>query len=98
VRNGLFTLRIVILLKRLFEFGSLYSGQILSYTKIIGQLQDAGNTTTLANYLKLLSACGLLVGLDKYAGDIIRRVFFFYINHLAKSRKEKTLTALFAGC
>lgn len=51
----------------------LYSGQILSYTKIIGQLQDAGNTTTLANYLKLLSECGLLGGLDKYAGDIIRK-------------------------
>ena len=61
------------LLKRLFELGSLYSGQILSYTKIIGQLQDAGNTTTLANYLKLLSDCGLLGGLDKYAGDIIRK-------------------------
>lgn len=61
------------LLKRLFELGCLYSGQILSYTKIIGQLQDAGNTTTLANYLKLLSECGLLGGLDKYAGDIIRK-------------------------
>jgi len=42
------------LLKRLFELGCLYSGQILSYTKITGQLQDAGNTTTLANYLNLL--------------------------------------------
>ena len=61
------------LLKRLFEIGCVYSGQILSYTKILGQLQDVGNTTTLANYLKLLSACGLLGGLDKYAGDIIRR-------------------------
>ena len=47
------------LLKQLFELGSLYSGQILSFTKIIGQLQDAGNVTTLANYLKLLSDCGL---------------------------------------
>ena len=61
------------LLKRLFELGCLYSGQILSYTKIIGQLQDAGNTTTLANYLKLLYDCGLLAGLEKYAGDIIRK-------------------------
>lgn len=61
------------LLKRLFEIGCLYSGQTLSYTKIIGQLQDAGNTTTLANYLKLLSDCGLLAGLEKYAGDIIRK-------------------------
>jgi predicted AAA+ superfamily ATPase len=61
------------LLKRLFELGCLYSGQILSYTKITGQLQDAGNTTTLANYLKLLSDSGLLGGLEKYAGSVIRQ-------------------------
>jgi predicted AAA+ superfamily ATPase len=35
------------LMKRLFELGCLYSGQILSFTKILGQLSDAGNTTTL---------------------------------------------------
>lgn len=61
------------LLKRLFELGCLYSGQILSYTKILGELQDAGNTVTLAHYLKLLADSGLLGGLDKYAGDIIRK-------------------------
>jgi predicted AAA+ superfamily ATPase len=61
------------LLKRLFELGCLYSGRILSYTKILGQLQEAGDTTTLANYLKLLSDCGLLAGLDKYAENIIRK-------------------------
>jgi uncharacterized protein len=60
------------LLRRLFEFGCLYSGQILSYTKMIGQLQDVGNTTTLAFYLKLLDSAGLIGGLEKYAGDIIR--------------------------
>ncbi|MEL7601239.1 MAG: AAA family ATPase [Proteiniphilum sp.] len=83
------------LLKRLFELGSLYSGQILSYTKIIGQLQDAGNTTTLANYLKLLSDCGLLGGLDKYAGDIIRKrgsspKFQVYNNALITSQTNDT--------
>jgi predicted AAA+ superfamily ATPase len=56
------------LLKRLFEIGCLWSGQILSYTKITGQLQDAGNTTTLANYLNLLSECGLLAGLEVKSG------------------------------
>ena len=61
------------LLRRLFEIGCLYSGQILSYTKIIGQLQDAGNTVTLAHYIKLLTDSGLLGSLDKYAGDIIRK-------------------------
>ena len=54
------------LMRRLFEMGARYSGQILSYTKMIGQLQDAGNTTTLASYLHLLSQVGLLTGLDKH--------------------------------
>ena len=61
------------LLKRAFELGSNYSGQILSYTKMQGQLQDAGNTTTLAHYLDLLSNAGLLTGLQKYAGQQYRR-------------------------
>ena len=60
------------LLKRLFELGSLYSGQILSYTKILGQLQDSGNTTTLSHYLQLLSDSGLLGGIEKFAGDVVR--------------------------
>jgi hypothetical protein len=37
------------LLRRLFELACRYSGQVLSYTKMVGQLQDAGNTTTLAH-------------------------------------------------
>lgn len=61
------------LLKRLFEIGCLYSGQILSFTKIMGQLQDAGNTTTLSNYLHLLSDSGLLGGIEKYAGNVVRK-------------------------
>ena len=61
------------LLRRLFELGCAYSGQILSYTKMLGQLQDAGNTTTLAHYLDLLAGAGMLTGLQKYAGDVARR-------------------------
>lgn len=61
------------LLRRLFELGSTHSSQILSYQKMIGQLQDAGNTTTLAHYLELLSAAGLLTGIPKYAGQIFRQ-------------------------
>lgn len=83
------------LMKRLFELGCLYSGQILSYTKIIGQLEDAGNTTTLSNYLKLLSDCGLLGGLEKYAGSIIRKrssspKFQVYNNALLTSQDKKS--------
>lgn len=61
------------LMKRLFELGCLYSGQILSYTKVLGQLQDAGNTTTLSHYLDLLDTAGLLAGIEKYAPDRIRQ-------------------------
>ena len=61
------------LLRKLFELGCLYSGQILSYTKIVGQLQDAGNTTTLAHYLNLLDTAGLLGGIEKYTGETLRK-------------------------
>ncbi len=60
------------LLRRLFELSCRYSGQILSYTKMLGQLQDAGNTTTLAHYLELLAGAGMVCGLPKYAGDVAR--------------------------
>lgn len=61
------------LLKRLFEFGCSYSGQILSYQKMLGQLQEAGNTTTLAHYLDLLENAGLIAGLSKYSGLQVRQ-------------------------
>ena len=60
------------LLRRLFELACRHSGQILSYTKMLGQLQDAGNTTTLAHYLDLLAGAGMVCGLQKYAGDAAR--------------------------
>lgn len=56
------------LLKRLFEIGALYSGQIISFNKILGELQDAGNTTTLSHYLNLLQQSGLLGGIEKFSG------------------------------
>ena len=61
------------LLRRVLDLGCAYSGQILSFTKMLGQLQDAGNTTTLAHYLDLLSGAGLVTGLQKYAGGVARR-------------------------
>jgi predicted AAA+ superfamily ATPase len=61
------------LLRRLFELGCIYSGQVLSYQKMLGQLQDAGNTTTLAHYLSLLEEAGLLMGVPKYAGQKVRQ-------------------------
>ena len=61
------------LMKRLFELGCLYSGQILSFTKLLGQLQDAGNTTTLSHYLELLDTAGLLAGIEKYSTGLLRK-------------------------
>ncbi|OGB63765.1 MAG: AAA family ATPase [Caldithrix sp. RBG_13_44_9] len=61
------------LLKRLFELGCQYSGQILAFNKMLGQLQEAGNTTTLSHYLDLLSTAGMITGLPKYAGQKVRQ-------------------------
>jgi hypothetical protein len=59
------------LLRRLFELGCHYSSQILSYQKMLGQLQDAGNTTTLAHYLDLLNGAGLMRGIQKYTSELV---------------------------
>lgn len=61
------------LLRGLFRLVCDYSGQIVSYQKLTGQLQDAGNTTTLAHYLDLLAAAGLAVGLEKYSVAKVRQ-------------------------
>ena len=61
------------LMKLLFDLAASYSGQLLSYTKMRGQLLDAGNTTTLAHYLDLLANSGLVSGLDKHAAQVIRQ-------------------------
>lgn len=61
------------LMKQLFELGCGYSAEILSLTKLMGQLQDAGNVTTLASYLEILDQCALLTSLQKYAKDDARK-------------------------
>jgi predicted AAA+ superfamily ATPase len=61
------------LLRQLFQLGCAYSGQILSFTKMLGQLQDAGNATTLAHYLDLLDGAGMVTGLQKFAAADTRR-------------------------
>ena len=60
------------LLKQLFELGTDYTGQILSYSKMLGQLQEAGNATTLVRYLDLLSKAGLLAGLPRYSASSLQ--------------------------
>jgi predicted AAA+ superfamily ATPase len=53
-------------MRQVFELGVSYSSQILSYNKMLGQLQEAGNTTTISHYLKLLDTAGLLTGITKF--------------------------------
>lgn len=61
------------LMKQLFEVGCAYSGKELSLNKMLGQLQDAGNVTTLAGYLTTLDESRLLCGMHKYARDNARK-------------------------
>ena len=60
------------LLRSLFMIGSSYSAQEVSFTKLLGQLQDAGNTVTLAHYLELLDKANMIAGLQSYSGSQIR--------------------------
>ena len=61
------------LLRQLFRLACSYSGQVLSYTKMLGTLTDAGNTVTLSHYLDLLGDAGMVAGVGKYAGSVARR-------------------------
>lgn len=83
------------LLRRLFQLGCHYSGQILSYNKMLGELQDAGNSTTLAHYLDLLNGAGLITGLQKFANQNVRRKgsspkFAVYNNALMSAQSGKS--------
>lgn len=78
------------LMKQVFDMGVHYSAKILSYTKMLGHLQDAGNTVTIAHYLNLLDVAGLLTGLQK----------FYIEKHREKSSSPKWQiknTALFSA-
>ena len=84
------------LLRRLFEFGCLYSGQVFSYTKLVGQFTAAGNTTTLSHYLDLLTQAGLLTGLEKFASGQERQrssspKFQVFNTALITAQRQETL-------
>ena len=61
------------LMHQLFHLGCAYSGELLSYNKMLGLLQDAGNATTLVNYMEVLGESKLLTGLPKYVKDASRK-------------------------
>jgi uncharacterized protein len=60
------------MLRRLFELGCDYSGQIVSLDNVSRTLGQ-GHTLTLAHHLTLLGQAGLLTGLQKYAAQTIRQ-------------------------
>ena len=89
------------LMKQLFELGCTYSGEEISLTKLLGQLQDVGNVTTLANYMTTLDESRLLCGMQKYANDNARKYnsipkMMVYntalLSALSNSNFEKTYT------
>lgn len=61
------------LLRHLFALAATFPAQILSYNKMLGQLQDAGNTTTLAHYLRLLETAFLVSGLELFSRGAVRK-------------------------
>ncbi len=61
------------LFRQLFDLACAYSSQIVTWEKLVGQLQDAGNTTTLAHYVELLAGAGMITGLKKYSGASVRK-------------------------
>lgn len=61
------------LMKNCFELACLYSGKELSFNKMLGQLQDVGNITTLSNYLYVLEQGSLVCGLYKYSASLVRQ-------------------------
>ena len=63
------------LLRQTFELGAAYSGELLSLNKMLGSLQDAGNTVTLAGYINLLDESGLLCGLQKFSVNALKMVY-----------------------
>jgi len=87
------------LLRRLFDFGCAYSGQILSYNKILGQFNASGNTTTLSHYLELLSQAGLLAGIEKFSPNLVRKrssspKFLVYNTALISARRHESFQAI----
>lgn len=61
------------LMRHLFGLATTFPSQILSYNKMLGQLQEAGNTTTLAHYLAILSTAFLASGLELFSKGHIRK-------------------------
>jgi predicted AAA+ superfamily ATPase len=76
------------LFRQFLEIVRAYPCQEISYTKLLGQLQDRGNVELVKHYLFLLECAFLFRGLEKYS----RR------EHLKKSSSPKLLPLCPALC
>lgn len=61
------------LLRQTFGLAVAHPAEIVSYQKMLGTLQDAGNTTTLASYLRLLSQAFLVCPLERFSGARVKQ-------------------------
>lgn len=61
------------LLRQLFELAMHYPAQEISFQKLLGQLQDEGNTATIKHYLEILAGGFLVATLEKYNGSAVRQ-------------------------
>lgn len=90
------------LLRALFEIGAMYSAREISYRKLLGQLDDRGNTEVISHYLDLLSRAGLLSGLRKYDEKPLRSKtssprLLVHDTSLMTAASEEDAEALFAN-
>jgi predicted AAA+ superfamily ATPase len=71
MRQG--TVRKPALFRQAFELLCAYPAQEVSYNKLLGQLQDKGNTDLIKHYIELFEGAFLFKALHKYSGSKIRQ-------------------------
>lgn len=59
--------------KQSFDLICSYPAQEISYTKLLGQLQDRGNTDLVKHFIELFEAAFLIKSLQKYSEKIIKK-------------------------
>lgn len=60
------------LFKQVFQILSSYPAQEISYTKLLGQLQDKGNTDLIRYYIRLYEGAFLFKALEKYSPSAVK--------------------------
>ncbi len=70
---GLTTINKPALFRQTFELAMSYPAQEISYQKLLGQLQESGNVTTIKHYLELFEGAFLLQTLRKYSGSEVKK-------------------------